>query len=82
MGHKKLFLTWKQGTRLWLNINFSCLRGCIERYWPIQKKFHIIFDEGEKKLDENLDLLSIIKELKYLKTLIEFSTKPPPGLKV
>ena len=33
-GHKKLFVTWQQGSRLWLNINFSCLSKCLEHYWP------------------------------------------------
>ena len=33
-------------------------------------------------MDENLDLLSIIKELKYVKKLIEHHTKPDPTLKV
>jgi len=46
------------------------------KFWPKQKKFKVIFDEGKKKLEKDFDLMKIIKDIKYLKMLTKFTLDP------
>ena len=63
-----------------MTMNLKLISCCLLKK-PANKKFKIIFEEGEKKLIENFDLLKIIKDIKYIKTLVEFHLKPEHKLK-
>ena len=50
-----------------ININF--IQSCLIKRWPDQQKLRIIYSEGKRKLDQNLDLLQIIKDIRFMKTV-------------
>ena len=50
-------------------MNSSFLKTCIVKKWPKQRGLKAIYEEGKRKVDESFDLLKIIKDIRYMKTL-------------
>ena len=65
--HRPIYLSTRQEMRLYCfrKINFYCRRSC-----PKITRTTTIFNEGERRIDHSLDILKIIKDLKYLKIIV------------
>ena len=44
---------------------------------PIVNNLSVLYENGEQRIDKHLDVIKLIKDLKYIKLLAKFMLKPP-----
>ena len=81
--HKKFHITQKEKVFLYLSQiggRFgSCIQNCCfpKSFGYKRKIFQQVFDESEKRIDQTLDLVQIIKNIRASKILLENSLMNP-----
>ena len=43
---------------------------------PISNELTVLYAEGQRRLDKNLDVIKLVRDVKYLKMIIRYLVKP------
>ena len=67
--HHKLTLSTLQMTKLFGMMQWNKMFG---KWFPVENVMTQLLKEGKKRMDKRLDIIGLIKDIKYLKLLTMF----------
>ena len=48
----------------------------MSRWCPVKNDLTDLMEEGQKRIDKSLDIVKLIRDIRYLKTLVTFVVNP------